>query len=579
MKSLTGKFTSVRRWPLLLALLLGAGLMISACGDEEVPTPTTPAPTPPPTPTPPTPTPTPPPEPEPEGLAAPTGLRVSEKGRDFIEWSWTTVEGATGYGAQFSTDGEFTDADNVVLVSGTSHRISNLDASASGYLRVQAIAVEGSEIMRSEWTEAVSGTTAAPPPAVPLDVPSGLSVTDRDRDALTLGWNSVLGAATYQVQQRIDDAAWSSASCGGADNQVDGTECVASGLTAGTEYDFRVRAAPAADDTATLAVSSWSSTASATTTGRAAITIDDGGLNLQWKSEGTTITWIWDPVEDRSLQPLVDSYAALLDPANDECPSFGPAATGELTLQAWRNLQSDTSVTLDVTGQGERGQGATRGLCVVWTWEDERKIRQFGNVSVAWASTPPGTAEAIAPRKRESDTMRSTTSITWDYEIDEGFTYILRLLSTSRDGDPPGDIADCSGGDDVASPAAVNSDDFTTSYGLSDPDPYTHYRLCIQAENDTGASDWAFVGGNVETRPAAPSAPSYEAGESEVVTEEYGGATVTRLVWSVDHRDGTPLDGMRITTFNGTLPFQGIEVSPPTAFRVRVTTHGHGPSV
>ena len=301
MKSLTGKFTSVRGWPLLLALLLGAGLMISACGDEEVPAPTTPAPTPPPAPTP---TPTPTPEPEPEGLAAPTGLRVSEKGRDFIEWSWTAVEGATGYGAQFSADGEFTDADTVVLVSGTSHRISNLDASTSGYLRVQAIAVDGSEIMRSDWTEAVSGTTAAPPPAVPLDVPGGLSVTDRGRDTLTLGWNSVLGADTYQVQQRIDDAAWSSASCGGADNQVDDTECVASGLTAGTEYDFRVRAAPAADDTATLAVSSWSSTASATTTGRAAITIDDGGLNLQWKSEGTTITWIWDPVEDRDLQPL-----------------------------------------------------------------------------------------------------------------------------------------------------------------------------------------------------------------------------------------------------------------------------------
>ncbi len=43
MKSLTGKFTSVGGWAPLLALLLGAGLMISACGDEEVPAPTTPA--------------------------------------------------------------------------------------------------------------------------------------------------------------------------------------------------------------------------------------------------------------------------------------------------------------------------------------------------------------------------------------------------------------------------------------------------------------------------------------------------------------------------------------------------------
>ena len=35
MKSFTGKITSRRGWILLLAVLLGAGMMISACGDEE----------------------------------------------------------------------------------------------------------------------------------------------------------------------------------------------------------------------------------------------------------------------------------------------------------------------------------------------------------------------------------------------------------------------------------------------------------------------------------------------------------------------------------------------------------------
>ena len=217
--------------------------------------------------------------------------------------------------------------------------------------------------------------------------------------------------------------------------------------------------------------------------------------------------------------------------------------TAELTgdvFQTWANLQSETSVTVDGSAQG-----TTRGLCVVWTWEDERKIRQFGDVSVVWASTPPLSVTTDNPEKRESETMRSTTSITWDYEIDEGFTYILRLLSTSRDGDAPDDIADCSGGDDVPSPSAANRDDFPTSYRHSSPDPYAHYALCIQAENDTGASDWAFVGGNVETRPAAPSAPSYESGESEVETEAYGGQKVTRLVWSVAQSAGTPQDGVK----------------------------------
>ena len=226
----------------------------------------------------------------------------------------------------------------------------------------------------------------------------------------------------------------------------------------------------------------------------------------------------------------------------NECPSLDqqPDTNGleEGTIERWANLDSDTSVTVDAAANGE-----TRGLCVVRTWEDERKIRQFGDVSVAWASTPPLSELTDNPQKRESDTARSTTSITWDYSIDEGFTYILRLLSTSRDGDPPSDIADCSGGDPVASPSAANRENFSTSYRHSSPDPYAHYALCIQAENDTGASDWAFVGGTAETRPAAPSAPSYDSGESEVETEAYGGAKVTRLVWSVAQNAGTPQDG------------------------------------
>ena len=53
-------------------------------------------------------------------------------------------------------------------------------------------------------------------------------------------------------------------------------------------------------------------------------------MNLQWKSEGPEITWIWDPVEDRALQPLVDSYVSLLTPALPECPSFDKApVTGD----------------------------------------------------------------------------------------------------------------------------------------------------------------------------------------------------------------------------------------------------------
>ena len=169
MKSFTGKFTSVRGWALLLALLLGAGMMISACGDEEVPAPTTPAP-PPPTPTP---TPTPPapePEPAPEPPATPVGLNISASGVDFIEWSWNAVEGVSGYDVQFSADEAFTDEDEVIprTAEQISYRREDLEAETSAFVRVRSAAGADEERITSEWSTHVTGMTmAAAEPELP----------------------------------------------------------------------------------------------------------------------------------------------------------------------------------------------------------------------------------------------------------------------------------------------------------------------------------------------------------------------------------------------------------------------------
>ena len=590
MTSFTGKFASVRGSALLLTLLLGAGFLVAACGEEEVPAPTTPAPPPPP----PAPTPTPTPTPEPTGPATPTGLRASA-GDGYIEWTWDAVADVLGYQGQFSTDATFTDADTTFLIAApkTSHRVHN---QASGYFRVRSgtgtSLTDLASLQFSDWTDPVSGTTTvAPTPTptpttTPISVPGNVRTSTRQNTAITVAWDGVSDAEAYEVQQQAAGAgSWSSASCGGAGNQVTVTECVASGLDRGTAYGFRVRAVPDSADT-DLAPSAWSSAVSATTTGRPAVTLEDGGLNLRWKSELDTrfeppthaITWLWDPVEDRALQPLVDHYVALLNPEdanteNDACPSLdrAPVTTEELTDASlfWVNLDSDISVTLrpvgptagaDNTGttpDENRGDpGEVRGLCVVRTWEDERGIRQFGDVSLVWGSTLPAAADADddgtldPPSIRQNAVTRATTSVGWSYEIDAGFTYVLSLLSTSRDNDAPSDPTECGGGDPVNSPRAVNNYDFVVSYRDSSPDPYTHYRLCIRAENDYGASEWWFVGTSttrvapdVETRPAAACVPQYSASESGVTTEEYGGQEVSRIVWSCANKDGIPLDG------------------------------------
>ncbi len=596
MVSFTGKFTPVRGWALLLALLLGAGMMISACGEEEVPAPTTPTPGPPP------PAPAPEPAPEPAGPATPTGLRASS-GEGYIEWTWDAVEDVLGYQGQFSTDATFTDADTsfLIAVPKTSQRVN----ATSGYFRVRSGAgtslTDFASLQFSDWSEAVSGTApAAPTPTpttTPLSVPGNVRTTIRRDTSITVAWDSVTDAEAYDVQQQAaGDASWSSASCGGAGNRVTVTECVASELDSGTAYGFRVRAVPDSADTDS-APSQYSSAVTANTTGRPAVTIEDGGLNLRWSSEWDTststnayaITWRWDPVEDRALQPLVDHYVALLSPINAdgtarargerECPSLdrNVTATDTVTDTAanygdWFNLDSDISATVRPVGSSADGSGAgnageVRGLCVVRTWEDSRGIRQFSDVSLAWATTLPfsplSDGTTPNPINRENAVTRATTSINWEYDVDAGFTYVLGLVSTSRDSDAPDDVADCTGAQNVPSPRDVNTHNFRVSHRLQSVAPYTNYRLCIRAENDLGASDWAFVGGaaasvppayagaTAATRPAAPSAPAYDSGESEVTTEAYGGHDVNRMVWSVSHKTGTPLSGTAPTDTRG----------------------------
>ena len=267
MKSLTGKFTSVRGWTLLLALLLGAGMMISACGDEEVPTPTAPAPTPTPTPTP---TPPPTPEPEPTGPETPANLRVSGTGSDYIEWTWTAVEGALGYQGQFSAGGVFTDADSLILKTAaqTSHRIENLSAQHdrvfSGAVRLwfsDRSAVQRLE-RRSHGDDERSaaggpalrspGISGAPPRATTRSPSSGTRLT-------TL-------RPTRSSSARTARPSWSDASCGDEGSVVEDTNCTASGLDEGTDYEFRVRGIPADDDTANV-VGAWAETDGTTTGG------------------------------------------------------------------------------------------------------------------------------------------------------------------------------------------------------------------------------------------------------------------------------------------------------------------------
>ena len=150
-------------------MTLGAGLVLSGCGDDD--TATTPAPAPPP---PPPPAPEPEPEPEPpapEAPATPTGLHVDTT-ETSIEWHWNAVEGAIGYMVQVSMDEMFDDNDPPIPTAETHYTVSDLEPGTTMYGRVRAAAGTLEAPLLSDWTTHVTGTSDVPAPTPPPPTPA-----------------------------------------------------------------------------------------------------------------------------------------------------------------------------------------------------------------------------------------------------------------------------------------------------------------------------------------------------------------------------------------------------------------------
>ena len=608
MKSFTGKFTSARGWVLMIALLFGAGLMISACGDEEVPAPTTPEPPPPPPPAP-----EPEPEPEPEPPATPTGLMVSgatetsitwtwnavegatgyvvqantdemwddtdtvifmvggamvpfttettytasdleagttmyvrvaaaagtvdaplvsafsthvtgmavapppdlppapadlrlkERGSDFIEWEWDEVAGADGYQSEFSTDGSsFGSRESHAGMSNTTRRVSNLESDAAGHLRVRSYTGSGTgaDTVLGEWSASNRQETGEPPPPEPLDAPENVETSDIEDDSVTLTWDEVDDADTYEVEQRELGDDWVDASCGGGNNEVEDEECVASDLDSGTDYDFRIRAVPADDDD-THTVSAWSDIEETRTSGTAAPEPTDpttGGMgmaNVRWHNSGTNnaaITFVWDREADAMYETAVLALEGtegdnlkVVDNVHVENPCADVADRESADAPRYVSRGAATSQELR-TG----APGTVMGLCV----------REEGSseASFAWGISP---AEEPNNGDPEVDKLR-TVALEWtDVDLKAAFDYEVRLASDPER--PAGDnkIGASSGATSRAVQSACDAgamvDSFTPDIDLdsrtvtveSGLTPHTGYLLCIRASNTAGTGTWA----------------------------------------------------------------------------------------
>ena len=407
----------------------------------------------------------------------------------------------------------------------TSHVVHNLEAEANGYLRVRSVIGTGSDARRSEWSATSTGTTGTAPAPDPLAAPANFESTAPTNDSITLAWDKVANADSYEVEQRLAGAGgnWNAADCGDTgSNVVDGTSCVASGLDEGTSYEFRVRGIP--EDDSAYADGDWAE-AEGTTEGRTTVTTPGGmgNLNVTWKSDAESITFRWEPMSGVSYEwEVLATFNEAANPCADE--TFDTADNSG-------NEFSHPVADLD--------PGDVRGLCV--RIDDDDLDDDEKALSFAWGVVTPAAPTPGAPVDEDG----VTESMTWSaINLIRDFEWELRLVEDRGRND--GSITDSSSASDVQKACAAGGhiDDgeadlpLTLSHTVdSGIDHYAGYSLCLKYSNTTGSTDWAVHDDEIYTTPGQSPPPVHQSGRTVTVRNDDGTRESETHTWTVATKD------------------------------------------
>ncbi len=200
----------------------------------------------------------------------PAGLQVTDKSTDSLVLSWEAVTGAAAYEL-------YRDGSKVYEGDETSYADTGLPSDTGFSYKVRARNAAGI----SEWSNQVSGRTNRALPAVP----SGLRITGKTADSISLEWDAVSGADSYELYRNGEGVVYSGSRTSHADT----------GLNSNTYYVFKLRSKN------TAGISSWTSLVSDKTD--LGIPLPPSGLRVNNKT-ASSIVLSWDTVGEAELYRL-----------------------------------------------------------------------------------------------------------------------------------------------------------------------------------------------------------------------------------------------------------------------------------
>jgi photosystem II stability/assembly factor-like uncharacterized protein len=382
---------------------------------------------------------------------------------------WDAVTGATSYDVQLSTSSNFTTTIVNQSTTNTYLDVTGLSENTEYFWRVRA----EDDDSESDWSAVWSFETLNPV----LDPPDLVSPADNATDqntSLTLDWDAVTGATSYDVQVSTSSNFTTTI----INQSTTDTYFGVTGLSENTEYFWRVRAED--DDTE----SDWSAVWSFTTLNPVLDPPDLVSPADNATDQNTSLTLDWDAVTgatsyDVQVSTSSNFTTTIINQSTTDT-YFGVTGLSENTEYFWRVRAEDDDSESDWSA--------------VWSFETLNPVLD-----------PP---DLVSPADNATD---QNTSLTLDWDAVTGATSYDVQVSTSSN----------------FTTTIINQSTTDTYFGVTGLSENTEFFWRVRAEDDDSESDWSAVW-------------SFETGETQIqecpwtFTDETGNNATIIVLTSIE---------------------------------------------